>query len=82
MEKTMISAEEARKETTKNLETFSTVELEDVEKKIREAIKQGNYSISDDGRLSEQSRKALENAGFKVNMGNQYNEPYYSINWR
>jgi hypothetical protein len=77
----MISAEEARKETTKNLETFSTIELADIEKEIREAIKQGNYSISNNGCLSGQSIKALEDAGFKVNAGSQYNEQYYSISW-
>jgi hypothetical protein len=59
----MISAEEARKETTKNLETFRNIfaiELVYIENKIREAIKQGAYSISNDGNLSAQSRKLLK----------------------
>jgi hypothetical protein len=78
----MITAEEARKETTNNLENFLTIELEDIEKKIREAIKQGYYSISEDGYLSSQSIKALEDVGFTVKAGSQYNEPYYSVIWR
>jgi hypothetical protein len=77
----MISAKEARSETNKNLENFLTIELEDVEKKIREAIKQGRYSISENGCLSNQSIKALEDVGFTVKTGNQYNESYYSISW-
>jgi hypothetical protein len=77
----MISAEEARKETSKNLETFSTVQLRNIEKKIKEAIEQGSYSISCDGYLAGQSMNVLEKAGFKIDIGRQYNELYYSISW-
>lgn len=74
----MITAEEARKETTKNLETFSTIELVTIEKKIREAIKQGYYEIPCDGCLSKQTKKILEDAGFTVEIGLLY----YSISWK
>ena len=39
-------------------------------------------AISEDGSLKPETRKKLEELGYKVETGTQYNEPYYSISWR
>lgn len=41
-----------------------------------------NFLISEDGSLKPETRKKLEELGYKVETGTQYNEPYYSISWK
>lgn len=36
----------------------------------------------EDGSLKPETRKKLEELGYKVETGTQYNEPYYSISWK
>ena len=47
-----------------------------------DAIADGKFSISEDGCLKPETRKKLEELGYKIETGNQYNESYYSISWR
>ena len=76
------SASEANKMTNNAIDNCTTQQLAELSKLIRDAIADGKFSISEDGSLKPETRKKLEELGYKVETGTQYNEPYYSISWR
>ena len=76
------SASEANKMTNNAIDSCTTQQLAELSKLIRDAIADGKFSISEDGCLKPETRKKLEELGYKVETGNQYNESYYSISWR
>ena len=76
------SASEANKMTNHVIDSCTTQQLAELSKLIRDAIADGKFSISEDGCLKPEIRKKLEELGYKVETGNQYNESYYSISWR
>ena len=76
------SASEANKMTNDAIDSCTTQQLAELSKLIRDAIADGKFSISEDGSLKPETRKKLEELGYKVETGTQYNEPYYSISWR
>ena len=76
------SASEANKMTNNVIDNCTTQQLAELSKLIRDAIADGKFSISEDGCLKPETRKKLEELGYKVETGNQYNESYYSISWR
>lgn len=76
------SASEANKMTNNATDSCTTQQLAELSKLIRDAIADGKFSISEDGSLKPETRKKLEELGYKVETGTQYNEPYYSISWR
>lgn len=79
----MISTREAREETYKKIESNMENELILVEKKIKEAMNNGDktYSTYYDGVLSQETIARLRVLGYKVEYGSQYNESYYMISW-
>lgn len=77
----MISANDARLNTENNIDLCMTQELSKIEKQITEAISKGKFSICNDGILQHTTRQKLEELGYQVQTGSQYNESYYSINW-
>lgn len=76
------SASEANKMTNNAIDNCTTQQLAELSKLIRDAIADGKFSISEDGSLKPETRKKLEELGYKVETGTQYNEPYYSISWK
>jgi hypothetical protein len=64
------------------LDIITTEELNIISEKINEAISKGKFSISEDGSLSQNCRQKLEELGYKIETGSQYNEPWYSISWK
>ena len=76
------SASEANKMTNHVIDSCTTQQLAELSKLIRDAIADGKFSISEDGCLKPEIRKKLEELGYKVDTGSQYNESYYSISWR
>ena len=76
------SASEANKMTNNAIDSCTTQQLAELSKLIRDAIADGKFSISEDGCLKPETRKKLEELGYKVETGSQYNESYYSISWR
>lgn len=76
------SASEANKMTNHAIDSCTTQQLAELSKLIRDAIADGKFSISEDGCLKPETRKKLEELGYKVETGTQYNESYYSISWR
>ena len=79
---TLLSASESHKKTVDNIKNCSTKELAKISKKISEAITNGRFSISDDGCLQYETIQRLEELGYKVQTGSQYNEQYWSISWK
>lgn len=73
---------EANKMTNNAIDSCTTQQLAELSKLIRDAIADGKFSISEDGCLKPEIRKKLEELGYKVETGNQYNESYYSISWK
>ena len=76
------SASEANKMTNNAIDSCTTQQLAELSKQIRAAIADGKFSVSLDGSLKPETRKKLEELGYKVETGNQYNESYYSISWK
>lgn len=76
------SASEANKMTNHVIDSCITQQLAELSKLISDAVADGKFSISKDGCLKPETRKKLEELGYKVETGNQYNESYYSISWR
>lgn len=76
------SASEANEMTNNAIDSCTTHQLAELSKLIRDAIADGKFSISEDGCLKPETRKKLEELGYKVKTGTQYNEPYYSVSWR
>ena len=79
---TLLSASESHKKTVDNIKNCSTKELAEISKRISDAIANGKFSISDDGYLQYETTQRLEELGYKVQTGSQYNEQYWSISWK
>lgn len=76
------SASEANKMTNNAIDSCTIQQLAELSKLIRDAVADGKFSISKGGCLKPEIRKKLEELGYKIETGNQYNESYYSISWR
>lgn len=76
------SASEANKMTNNAIDNCTTQQLVELSKLIKDAITDGKFSINEDGCLKPETRKKLEELGYKVDTGNQYNESYYIISWK
>ena len=48
---------------------------------ISEAVKEGQFSVCGEGRMQEATKQELERLGYKVEMGSQYNDSYFSVSW-
>lgn len=75
-------AHEANRMTNDAIDNCTTQQLAELSKLIKDAIADGKFSISEDGYLKPETRKKLEELGYKVETGTQYNESYYSISWK
>lgn len=73
------SALEANKMT--NHVIFGDTQLEDIGKEIRESIEKGKFYIHGEGYLKSEVRKKLNELGYGIQTGSQYNEPYYTVSW-
>ena len=77
----MLLAKNANKKTLNNISKCVTEELIILENQINDAIKLGKFYISCTGFLQVETKKRLEELGYDVSVGSQYNEPYYIISW-
>lgn len=75
-------AHEANNMTKHAIDGPTTQQLEELAKQIKAAIADGKFSINLDGSLDSEIRKKLEELGYKVEIGNQYNEWYCIISWK
>lgn len=77
----MITAREARIITQDIIDKWLTKELSQINELIQEAISEGKFEIHNEGTLSETTREALEQNGYTIKTGTQYNQSYYFIKW-
>ena len=79
---TLLSASEAHKKTIDNIKNCHTKELAEIDKRIREAIGDGKFSINRNGCLQRETRQRLRELGYEVIVDSQYNESFWKISWR
>ena len=77
----MISAKEARKQSEQNKQDILNKEMAIIEEEINNEISQGNNNVYINGSISSDVRQMLEQLGYDVNCGSQYNESYVNIEW-
>ena len=77
----MISAYKAKRMAKQITENCVSEELSRVEMLISEAVKEGQFSVCGEGRMQEATKQELERLGYKVEMGSQYNDSYFSVSW-
>ena len=78
----MLSAVEARRQSRQNFEEKNKVILDEIERNIQKAIIAGKFAVTSDGSPSQEVIDALRGLGYKVNVGSQYNQFYYTISWQ
>lgn len=78
----MLSAVEARKQSRQNIEEKNKVMLNEIERNIQKAIIAGKFAVTSDGSPSPEVQDMLRTLGYKVNVGSQYNQFYYTISWK
>ena len=77
----MLSAKEANKKTLNSISEDVSIELLRVEDKINNAISVGKYYATIGGTLRAETKRILEQLGYNVKVGTQYNEIYYTVSW-
>lgn len=78
----LLSAEESRKRADEAVENAFIKELQEIATEINAASKEGKYSYSENGYLKFKTREKLEELGYEVEVGSQYNQSWYSISWK
>lgn len=76
------SASKANEMTNHAIDNCATQQLLELSVIIKNAIANGEFSITEYGSIYPITRKKLEDLGYKVNFGTQGHEQYYSISWR
>lgn len=77
----MISAKQARKQSEQYFQSELDKEIEMIEQKILYAITQGKNCVYIESAISTSTKQMLEQLGYKVKYGQQYNESYTNIEW-
>lgn len=75
-------ATEANKMTFENIENCWTQQLQEISKRIENAISTGKFSINDYGNLEPETIEKLSRLGYKVKTDCTRNEPRWSISWQ
>lgn len=78
----LLSASQANQMTKENIGNCCTQELIEITKKIKKAISDGKFSISEDGNLKHETVESLKGFGYKVENIYLRNESYWSISWK
>ena len=77
----MITAREAATRTIALIKNHEIDELKTIEERINRSIKKGERSCCYNGTISSVARQELERLGYRVEVGQQYNECYVIIRW-
>lgn len=77
----MRSAEEARRIIEQGACEKVKKQWEDIENVIEQSLNSGYRYTTFTGILEKSNRTKLENLGYKIDVGSQYNESYFSISW-
>jgi len=77
----MLTAWDAKQKTQEYARDFRE-ECYEIEGLIEKAILSGHFYVVESGYINPAMKRHLENLGYIVKTGTQYNEPYYSISWK
>ena len=77
----LITAEQARQRAKASITKYEQSQLNKIMEGIDEESAEGYYKYYGDEALQPAVRKKLEELGYDVSIGNQYNEPEYCISW-
>lgn len=77
----MLSAWDAKQKTQEYARDIRE-ECYEIEGLIEKAILSGHFYVVQSGYINPTMKRHLENLGYIVKTGTQYNEPYYSISWK
>ena len=77
----MITAKEAHEKSAKVYDKKIEARLDEVFDWINSAIARGEFQICIDGNLPLEVKKRIENLGYTVNTGSQYNESWFTVSW-
>ena len=77
----MLSAEDARKKANEKIDVLVEREIREIEGKVIAACEEGKTTITVDGYLQDKTVIRLQELGYDVVTGSQYNQLYYTISW-
>ena len=77
----IITAEQARQRAKSYISEYELSQFNKIMENIERESAQGYFKYYGDGALRSAVRKKLEELGYDVSIGNQYNEPEYCISW-
>lgn len=77
----MISAKEVRKQSEQNNQSKLHKEIEMIERNINNAIAKGENRVYIEPAISTSAKQMLQQLGYKVKYGQQYNNSYTNIEW-
>lgn len=78
----MLTAKEAKEMALKNKTNPSAREMADLENQIKEAVLNGEFSISNNSVLHEDTIVKLSEYEYEVTKNVQYDSSYYTISWK
>ena len=77
----LITAEQARQRAKASITKYEQSQLNKIMEGIDKESAQGYYKYYGDEALRPAVRKKLEELGYDITIGNQYDEPEYCISW-
>ena len=77
----MISANDAKQYAEKCSEEMKEKELAAIEKEIKRSCEEGKRLCQIDTRISKLAKDELNNLGYTIESGDQYNRSYAIIRW-
>jgi len=77
----MWTAEQARQRAKTAISNYEQSQFNEIMEGIDKRSAQGYYNYYGDGALRPVVRKKLEELGYDITTGYQYNEPEYCISW-
>lgn len=78
----MIASEKAKEKALNAVSMRWHEEFNEIEKCIEDSASSGAFYVSKSGNIHPRMKRLLEDLGYKVKIGLQYNEPYYTISWK
>lgn len=81
VEPKLMTAKEAREKIDKGEDEKSFAIWCNVAKEINQAIENGENNYCKEGSLPESVIRKLQNLGYRVEEGSQYNQSYFMVKW-
>ncbi len=79
--KGIFTASEANRKTKVAIKNNTDNELSYILSEVEKTVCKGKFAVNISGILDPSLRSKLEELGYKIKVGFQYNDPYYTISW-